>query len=60
MKRLIAFLTLAAMLTIGITKVTFAQDEVQESTTVEATDATAVGRIEPVEEEQLHRRTCIR
>ncbi len=53
MKRLIAFLTLAAMLTIGITQVTFAQDEeVQESTTVEATDTTAVvEEIEPVEEE---------
>jgi len=49
----IAFLTLAAVLTIGITQVTFAQDEeVQDTTAVEATDTTAVvEEAEPVEEE---------
>ncbi|MCD4683158.1 MAG: MotA/TolQ/ExbB proton channel family protein [Bacteroidales bacterium] len=51
MKRLIAFLTLAGMLTIGITNVTFAQDEVQDTSAVETTDTTAVAEeATPVDE----------
>ncbi len=51
MKRLIAFLTLAGMLTIGITSVTFAQDEVQDTSAVETTDTTAVAEeATPVDE----------
>jgi len=42
MKRLIAFFTLAFMLTIGVTNVIIAQDEVQEGTTTEVTDSAAV------------------
>ncbi|OQX76948.1 MAG: flagellar motor protein MotA [Bacteroidetes bacterium 4484_249] len=42
MKRVITFLTLAVMLTFGISNVVFAQDEVQDETSVEQTDSTAV------------------
>ncbi len=41
MKRLIAFIALATMLTFGVNKVIIAQD-VQEETTVEQTDSTAI------------------
>ena len=42
MKRLIAFFGLAIMLTIGVTNVIIAQDEVQEGATTEQTDSSAV------------------
>ena len=42
MKRVITFLTLAVMLTFGISNVIFAQDEIQDSTAVEQTDSTAI------------------
>jgi len=42
MKRLIAFLSIAGMLTFGITNVTLAQDDVVDETIVEQTDSGAV------------------
>ncbi len=50
MKRLIAFLTLAGMLTIGITNAIVAQDEVTNDTVAEAVDTTVVAEEAVLEE----------